>query len=332
MANVRNMGSVATLGTKSITANGTYNASADNVDGYSQVSVNVPSATLGTKSITENGTYNASSDNLDGYSQVVVDIATGVPLMSRSDWNNLTEAQKQSYGLVAIQDASSGYLRGELVYGADYIDIGKYIPYTPQNNVICEAYVDNFVPDALSWGLGSNPITFNSAPVKDTSENAIDIKVASQGKLAYCDLGSDNTPFTAYVVLKLVNPGTYDRVISALKSRNYGEGILLYGNPVTVSSWGSDSATSQSSIVYFACAIQFTGSGSAKGGVLNNLISKSVNNCGRYVTLGRSDIDPNTTNSAPCDIMVRYCAVTNSVDSDNVINNNLNNLINQFIN
>lgn len=34
--------SSATLGTKSITANGTYNASADNYDGYSSVTVNVP--------------------------------------------------------------------------------------------------------------------------------------------------------------------------------------------------------------------------------------------------------------------------------------------------
>ena len=74
MANVRNMGSVATLGTKSITENGTYNASADNLDGYSQVIVNVPEKTLGTKSIVANGTYNASADNVDGYSQVIVNV------------------------------------------------------------------------------------------------------------------------------------------------------------------------------------------------------------------------------------------------------------------
>lgn len=74
MANVRDMGSPAKLGTKSITQNGTYNASSDNLDGFSQVSVEVPQATLGTKSITQNGIYNASSDNLDGYSQVSVNV------------------------------------------------------------------------------------------------------------------------------------------------------------------------------------------------------------------------------------------------------------------
>lgn len=35
--------STATLGTKNITANGTYNASSDSVDGYSQVVVALPS-------------------------------------------------------------------------------------------------------------------------------------------------------------------------------------------------------------------------------------------------------------------------------------------------
>ena len=35
-------GGEAVLITKNITANGTYNASSDNADGYSQVTVNVP--------------------------------------------------------------------------------------------------------------------------------------------------------------------------------------------------------------------------------------------------------------------------------------------------
>lgn len=53
-------GGGSSLGTKSITANGTYNASSDSLDGYSQVTVNVPQGVTptGTKqiSITENGT------------------------------------------------------------------------------------------------------------------------------------------------------------------------------------------------------------------------------------------------------------------------------------
>ena len=61
--------------TKAITENGTTIFEADN--GYYglsrvQVDVNIPEKKLGTKTITENGTYNATNDNLDGYSQVNV--------------------------------------------------------------------------------------------------------------------------------------------------------------------------------------------------------------------------------------------------------------------
>lgn len=51
-----------------ITANGNYN-----VTGKASAKVNVPEKTLGTKTINANGTYKASDDNLDGYSQVEVE-------------------------------------------------------------------------------------------------------------------------------------------------------------------------------------------------------------------------------------------------------------------
>lgn len=66
-------------GTKaiSITANGTIT---EDVTDYAsaEITVNVPSsATLGTKSITANGTYTASDDSLDGYSSVTVNVSGG---------------------------------------------------------------------------------------------------------------------------------------------------------------------------------------------------------------------------------------------------------------
>ena len=62
-------------GTKSITANDT----GIDVTNYASVDVAVPSVspTLITKSITQNGTYNASSDNADGYSSVTVNVSGG---------------------------------------------------------------------------------------------------------------------------------------------------------------------------------------------------------------------------------------------------------------
>ena len=65
-----------TIVSKSITANGTYNASADSADGYNPVIVAVPEKTIVSKSITANGTYNASSDNADGYDPIIVNVPT----------------------------------------------------------------------------------------------------------------------------------------------------------------------------------------------------------------------------------------------------------------
>lgn len=57
-----------------ITENGNYN-----VTDKASAKVNVPEKQLGTKTITKNGVYNASDDNLDGYSQVEVE-TSGVDL------------------------------------------------------------------------------------------------------------------------------------------------------------------------------------------------------------------------------------------------------------
>lgn len=57
----------------SVTENGTYMPDY-NHDGFYRVNVNVSGdeCVLTTKAITENGVYNASSDNADGYSSVTV--------------------------------------------------------------------------------------------------------------------------------------------------------------------------------------------------------------------------------------------------------------------
>ena len=74
--------------------------------------------------VTANGTYTATS-GIDGYSPIVVNVSGGgggdIPLLSDSQWHALTSQQKRSYGLVAIQDAITGYIRGKLVNGANYI-------------------------------------------------------------------------------------------------------------------------------------------------------------------------------------------------------------------
>ena len=68
-------------GNLEINQNGTYD-----VNNYSSAEVNVPEKVLGTKTITTNGTYNATDDNLDGYSKVSVE-TSGIDI---NDYFNTT--------------------------------------------------------------------------------------------------------------------------------------------------------------------------------------------------------------------------------------------------
>lgn len=56
-----------------ISQNGTYDVTNEAI-----ANVNIPEKVLGTKSITSNGTYKAVDDNLDGYSEVEVNIGTTI--------------------------------------------------------------------------------------------------------------------------------------------------------------------------------------------------------------------------------------------------------------
>jgi len=77
---ISNLGG-ATLGTKNITSNNTYNASADNLDGYSSVTVNVPNPSTGTKqiSINSNGT---TTEDVTNYAsaEISVNVPSGMSL------------------------------------------------------------------------------------------------------------------------------------------------------------------------------------------------------------------------------------------------------------
>ena len=65
-------GALETQGVMSVSENSVYDTTL-----FSQVSVAIPSATLISKTISENGTYNPVDDNADAYSQVVVDVSGG---------------------------------------------------------------------------------------------------------------------------------------------------------------------------------------------------------------------------------------------------------------
>lgn len=212
------------------------------------------------------------------------------------------------------------------------ISQGSYLPSSNSENIICEAFADNFDASALAWGVGANPVQFSASGATQQADDSVLISVRSSGTLAYVDLGADNTPFTAYIVCKLVNPSTYSRIMSAMASRGAGQGMLLYGATVNVSSWANDTNTGvNASSAYFVGVMKFGGNTNS-GGIVNNgnYISKPPSVAGRYLTIARTDINPSTANAEPCDILVKYLGVVLGAESEATIRANMQYLMNEF--
>lgn len=84
------------LGHKLITENGEYYASFEGIDGFSSISVEVPTPTIDklTNIITQNGSYLASDFGIDGISSFVVNVAGQVDI----------EIYDNSYTIIARGD------------------------------------------------------------------------------------------------------------------------------------------------------------------------------------------------------------------------------------
>lgn len=284
-----------------------------------------------TRNVTENGTYDTTLNN-----EVVVSVSGGggnVPVIPQNDWDAMTTSQKQAQGLVIIQTATTGYERGMYVNGADYVE--SLLPYSDASHIICEASLDNFDSTQLSWGRGTNPITLSAnVDVYAQDSNAVYIPTAADGTLAYVDLGDAGKAFTAYIVMKLINPSTYTRVLGAMASRGPSQGMLLYGATISVSSWANDTNTGVSSSAdYFVGCIRFDPTAASKGYGKVNLtsgITKAPSTVGRYLTIGRTDIDPSTTNAEPANSLVKFLGVVSEAESDSVIAQNIASLMDTF--
>lgn len=176
------------VASKTITANGTYVAADEQLDGYSQAVVNVPptpldtmnithngtyhpptgrgfdevnvTVPLGTKTITENGTYTATDDNLDGYSQVTINVAGGGGETKYYEY--IRALNGQIIVRVEYPDAERTYAKQTLWFfnGYDTDSTDKDIPsiltpYLPKNwstdVMMTSGYTDNTSATQLGW-------------------------------------------------------------------------------------------------------------------------------------------------------------------------------------
>ena len=258
----------------------------------------------------------------------------GVPLLTNEQWDLLTTEQKQACNLTAIQQSTTGFNRGLLVNGADYID--TYLPNSNHNDVICEAYVDNFIYGNNTWGNGTNAVQFSSGtPTLNTVENAVSLEARTLGHIGYVDLGENATPYTAYIVMKAVDPSAYNvNLFSSMASQNRNQGMLIFGNPLYVTAWNDDIDTGISSTAdYFVAAMQFRESGSGLGVIYGgSIITKQPTTSNRYITIGR--VDPLSSvggGCIPCDVLIKYVGVVNKAESQSTILQNIESLYNTFV-
>ena len=324
----------------SVTANDTYTAPTGSA--YSPVTVNVR-PNVGFKRFTQNGEYYASDDGYDGYLSVVVGVEQGVEKINRAEWNNYTTAQKQAKGLIAIQDTSTGFERGVLVNGADYIPTGVYLPNTSVNNVLCEAYYNNFSLSKLTWGSGTRPVQYMYSALKPTTwfEEVI-CDAVNKNVIPYVDLGETNTSFTAYFVGRITTGNSGSRLISCVYAQSNDNGIVLYKNSngmIEISKWGDAIPTTFPSNQSVVIAIKNTNVISTSNTTKiflyagDSIVTETEEptNIGRYLTIARTDIDLNTIFASPSEVSMQYLAVVNEAEADATIEANIRNLYDEFI-
>ena len=141
-------GGSAVLGVKNITANGTYHAENDSLDGYDTVNVNIEladtsglrPAELGDKNITGNGIYRASDDSFDGYHTVNVNVSSdlGRKTVTANGIYNASDDGLDGYSRVVVRVSGGGSSAnlGEKtvtengVYNADEDDLDGYSKVT----------------------------------------------------------------------------------------------------------------------------------------------------------------------------------------------------------
>lgn len=192
-------GSQAVLGQKTITANGTYSATDDEYDGYSQVTVNVSQggSTLITKNISANGTYNASSDSADGYSQVTVAVpASAVDSGTKSITANGNGQDVVGYAAVNVNVPNS-YSAGD---EGKVVSNGALVAQTSDTVTENDTY-DTTLIDSLIVNVSGGGSSVTAATGTVTLVSDVAMPTANQQPIAFPGLQLPFEPDFIYIIM-----------------------------------------------------------------------------------------------------------------------------------
>ena len=274
---------------------------------------------LSTLNATENGTYNAPAGT--AYSSVSVNV--GPEIISRSDWNALTTAQKQAKGLVVIQDASTGFKRGEYINGADYHD--TLLQYSVYSDILEEDKSSTHESGTSIWG---------GLTLGGVMDNDADTAVITDGKAVSFNLSAANTSVTIYALMKRhSNTESGNRTLVgvpyAMNADNLPN-IFCNGTTVNTSVYGSDVAISGISSTNYVLYTMAINAVSKKVDFYANGVLKRSNvwfsNSGGHIVFGAAETD--LTNAISCNI--KYIGIVDGYESENVIMNNHYIIMNEY--
>lgn len=203
-----------------------------------------------------------------------------VPLLTRAQWDALSTAQKQAYGLVAIQDANSGFNRGKLVYGADYI--ATLLTASAVSSILAEAMCEYYEVGIATWG---NLSIVGSSLMEIEADGSVHFNGDEMS--AYYDLGAANTPVTNYMVFKSLSSSNTSRLISNVYFNNGGNAPGLYRNGTNIyyTYYGGDNNTGVSAVDGFHCIAVSNDRGGQASKFYVDAVKKGTltpNNVGRY--------------------------------------------------
>lgn len=284
-------------------------------------------STLITKNITQNGTYDAIDDNADGYSSVNVNVSGGgnCTINTQAQWNALTFPQKKAQGLTIIRNSSTEAV-GKWF---DLTDAGsEYIPCS--ENIICEAHIDNFDSTSNSWGDGTKPLTLSNTLTANTDGIGVDISAYGQNPdYVYCDMGSVNTDFTVYLVVKYSTYYNAGRLIDSAYSN--AEAFIRENSLTQVSGgiWADNAVFGSDHLAgeYIVIALRSNNKTISvfKNGTKGN--DKITGTVGQYIAFASSYP---YGNSYGANITVAYAGIVSEAESDSTVLSNMSALMTRF--